>query len=230
MCGGAMSLPRRAMSEMGLAICCLMCDAPDEAGTERCKSCIGRHEKVRERVARGDDAVSRWGKELLAMMAAPERMDHDEVHGEVLRGYVKLLIEHEGPKAPPSQEEIDALFAAAKRRPKGSLIRDVANRNPWKDRPPSAQFAREMSEDMPEGVDVHAGQRTVPSREIEQVDRSDRLGEDTAITDRVEAYVAVRDAPEEIQDLLADAHIAEKVEKRAKWKDAGGSIDELLGD
>ena len=227
---GLMSLPRRAMSDMGLAICCLMCDAPDDAGSARCKTCIGQHGKVRERLSRGDDGVSRWGRELLAMMANPQQYDFDNVHGEVLQGYVRLLTEHEGPRAAPTQEEIDALFAAARARPKGSLIRDMANRNPWKDSPPSVQSAREMSDKIDEIDEGGVGQRTVPSREIEKVDRSDRPGEDTALTDRVSANVAVQDEPEELQDILADVHVAKRKAKRDKLSDAVEGLDDLLDD
>ena len=227
---GLMSLPRRAMSDMGLAICCLMCDAPDDAGSARCKACIGQHGKVRERLARGDDGVSRWGRELLAMMANPEQYDFDNVHGEVLQGYVRLLTEHEGPRAAPTQEEIDALFAAARARPKGSLIRDMANQNPWKDSPPSVQSAREMSDNIDETADESVGQRTVPSREIEKIDRSDRPGEDTALTDRVSANVAVQDEPEELQDILADVHVAKRKAKRDELTDAVEGLDDLLDD
>jgi hypothetical protein len=218
------------MSDMGFAVCCLMCDAIDEVGTARCKGCIIRHERVRERIARSDDDVSRWGKELLSMLAAPEKMDHDETHGELLRGYVHLINQHEGPRTPPSQEEIDALFAAAKKRPKGSLIQDMANRNPWKDKAPSARFARALSDDLPLGVDVHAGKRTVPSKVIDEVDRSDRVGEDITLTDRVSANAAVQNVPDDIRDLLADAHVAERKAKREKIKDAIEGVDDLLED
>ena len=225
-----MSLPRRAMSDMGLAICCLMCDAPDDAGSARCKACITQHGKVRERIAKGDDAVSRWGRELMAMMANPHQYDFDNVHGEVLQGYVRLLTEHEGPRAAPTQEEIDALFAAARSRTKGSLIRDMANRNPWKDAPPSVQSARSMSDGIGEVVEENVGQRTVPSREIEEVDRSDRPGEDSTLTDRVAANVAVQDEPEELQDILADVHVAKRKAKRDKLSDAVEGLDDLLDD
>jgi hypothetical protein len=225
-----MSLPRRAMSEMGMAICCLMCDAPDDVGSARCKVCITQHGRVRERLAKGDDGVSRWGRELLAMMSNPQQYDHDGVHGPVLQGYVLLLGEHEGPREAPTQEGIDALFAAAKARPKGSLIRDVANRSPWKDVPPSAQVAREMSDDMSEVDVVHTGKRTIPSREIENVDRSDRTGEDTNLTDRVAANVAVQDVPEELRDVLADVHVAKRKAKRDELSGALDGLDDLLDD
>lgn len=232
MSGGelSMSLPRRAMSGMGFAVCCLMCDAPDEAGSARCKSCISRHEKVRERLSKGDDGVARWGRELLSMLSMPEKMDHDEIHGEVLRGYVNLINQHEGPRTPPSQEEIDALFAAAKARPKGSLIQDMANRNPWKNAPPSARVAKAMSDEIPEVEEVHAGKRTVPSKAIEEIDRSDRVGEDLGLSDRVSANVAVQKAPADLQDLLADAHVEQRQAKREKLREAVDEIDELLDD
>lgn len=225
-----MSLPRRAMSDMGLAICCLMCDAPDDAGSARCKGCISRHGKMRERLARGDDGVSRLGQELLAMMSEPQRYDHDTVHGPVLQGYVRLMSDHEGPRAAPTQEEIDALFAAAKARPKGSLIRDMANRSKWKDSAPSARVARAMSEDMAEVHEVDAGKRTVPSREIAEVDRSDRAGEDAALTDRVAANVAAQNAPDELKDDLIDELMAKSKAKRDKLTDAMEGLDDLLDD
>jgi len=218
------------MSDMGLAVCCLMCDAPDDAGSPRCKGCISKHGKVRERLARGDDAVSRWGQELLAMMANPQRYDHDDVHGPVLQGYVRLLSTHEGPRVAPTQDEIDALFAAAKARPKGSLIRDMANRNPWRNAPPSARVARAMSDDMHEVEGVDVGKRTVPSREIEGVDRSDRVGEDAALTDRVAANVATQDVPEELKDVLVDELMAKSKAKRDKLSDAMEGLDDLLDD
>jgi len=227
---GLMSLPRRAMSDMGLAICCLMCDAPDDVGSARCKGCISKHAKVRERLTKTDDGVARWGRELLAMLGNPHQYDHDGVHGEVLSGYVRLLTEHEGPRVAPTQEEIDALFAAARARPKGSLIRDMANRNPWKDAPPSVQSARAMSDEINEVIEENVGQRTVPSREIEEVDRSDRPGEDAALTDRVSANVAVQDEPEELQDILADVHVAKRKAKRDKLSDAVDGLDDLLDD
>ena len=227
---GLMSLPRRAMSDMGLAICCLMCDAPDDVGSARCKTCITKHGRMRERIAKGDDAVARWGRELMAMMANPHQYDFDNVHGEVLQGYVRLLTEHEGPRVAPTQEEIDALFAAARARPKGSLLRDMANQNPWKDAPPSVQSARAISDGIDEAVEENIGQRTIPSREIEEVDRSDRPGEDTALTDRVAANVAVQDEPEELQDILADVHVAKRKAKRDKLRDAVEGLEHLLDD
>ncbi len=217
------------MSEMGLAVCCLMCDSPDETGTPRCRSCIQSHEKMRELVARDDEgALARFGKELLAMMSNPERYDHDEEHGEVLRGYVRLLAEHSGPRKPPTPQEIEQLFAAARARPKGSLIRDLANRSEWKDTPPSPRLARAMADDLPEASIPHTGKRTVPSRKIPKVDRSERPGEDVDLTDRITAQIASSDVPVELQDLITEVHIKDKKASREKWKETIEGLDDLL--
>ena len=214
---------------MGLAVCCLLCDVPDEVGSARCRSCIQSHEKMRERIARDDEGtLARFGKELLAMMSKPERYDHDPIHGEVLRGYVGLLAEHSGPRKPPTPQEIEQLFAAARARPKGSLIRDLANRSEWKDKPPSPRLARAMADDFPEARASDAGKRTVPSREIQKVDRAERPGEDLNLTDRIAAQQASQSAPEELQDLLAEVHIEDKKASREKWKETIEGLDDLL--
>jgi hypothetical protein len=217
------------MSEMGLAICCLLCDVPDKVGSARCRCCIQNHEKMRERIARDDEGtLARFGKELLVMMSKPERYDHDPIHGEVLRGYVGLLAEHSGPRKPPTPQEIEQLFAAARARPKGSLIRDLANRSEWKDKPPSPRLARAMADDFPEARAADAGKRTIPSREIQKVDRSERPGEDLDLTDRIAAQQASQSAPEELQDLLAEVHIEDKKASREKWKETIEGLDDLL--
>ncbi|MAT49325.1 MAG: hypothetical protein CMA27_05790 [Euryarchaeota archaeon] len=45
-----MSLPRRAMLEMGLEECCYVCDAPDEPKTNRCKLCINSHRLLMKKI------------------------------------------------------------------------------------------------------------------------------------------------------------------------------------
>jgi hypothetical protein len=106
----------------------------------------------------------------------------------------------------------------------------MANRNRWVEQPPDARRARALVDDMEGCQPAHTGKRTIPSREIEGVDRSDRLGEDTGMTDRVAANQAVRDAPEDLKDLLADVHVAQREKKRAKWKKAVDEIDDILDD
>ena len=106
----------------------------------------------------------------------------------------------------------------------------MANRSQWKDGAPSPELAKSMSDEIEE-VDVrHVGQRTVPSREIEEVDRSDRPGEDLSLTDRVVANAAVQSAPKELQELLADEHVAKRQAKRDELSEAVESLDEILDD
>jgi len=76
----------------------------------------------------------------------------------------------------------------------------------------------------------HVGKRTVPSRDIEEVDRSDRLGEDAELTDRVAANVATQDAPKEIKDVLIGEMMAERKAKRDEFSDAVEGLGDLLDD
>ena len=81
-----MSMPRRAMKEMGFQACCLRCDAVDIAASARCKRCITRHTAIRDYIASvsHDDPFTQFAKEMLVMAAAPHRHDHDEIHGTAL--------------------------------------------------------------------------------------------------------------------------------------------------
>jgi hypothetical protein len=78
--------------------------------------------------------------------------------------------------------------------------------------------------------EVDVGKRTVPSREIEAVDRSDRAGEDAALTDRVAANVAAQDAPDGLKDVLIDELMAKSKAKRDRLTDAMEGLDDLLDD
>ena len=95
-----------------------------------------------------------------------------------------------------------------------------------------ASFLEEqLTEDEIDEVEVeHVGKRTVPSREIDEVDRSDRLGEDAELTDRVAANVATQDVPKEMKDVLIDEMMAERKAKREEFSDAVEGLDDLLDD
>ena len=109
-------------------------------------------------------------------------------------GFVRQISDHdeEMPEAAKTQEEVEAKFDADREKGKGSLIRDMANRSPWKDGAPSPEVAKSMSDEIDEVEGRDIGRRTVPSRKIEGADRSDRLGEDADLTDRVAANVAAK--------------------------------------
>ena len=85
-------MPRRAMKDLGFQACCLRCDAPDIAGSNRCRKCISHHTKVRDLIAKApqSDELFQFARDLLAMAANPNRYDHDEVHGPSLREQQRL--------------------------------------------------------------------------------------------------------------------------------------------
>ena len=147
------------------------------------------------------------------------------------RGFVRRVTDYDEVLPDTStQGDVDARFEAARMKDKGSLIRDMANQSPWKDAPPSAELAKSMSDDIEEVEDDHVGRMTIPSREIERVDRSDRLGEDMELTDRVAATATIQDVPKDVKDLLVDAHVAEKKAKREELGSVMDSLDEILDD
>ena len=88
--------------------------------------------------------------------------------------------------------------------------------------------AREMVSEIELVDDAHMGKRTIPSKDIDRVDRSDRIGEDLELSDWVSANVAVQDEPAVLKDVLADVHVARRKEKREQLSAAVDSVDELL--
>ena len=217
--GNNMAIPRRAMQEMGFQSCCLLCDARDVAGTKRCRSCIDNHSKLRKRVDRlgSESPLAQFALELLQMISSPQKWDHDEVHGAELRRLQVLA----GSLAPPAKqtttEDISNLFAEQAAKEKGSVIQKVANRNPWKERPPDAEQIERFGANLPVVEDLMPGARTNPNRPIPKVDRSDRVGEDRELVDSVASRA-------EDDDSL--------VEKRSKarkdWGKALDLVDEIL--
>ena len=81
-----------------------------------------------------------------------------------------------------------------------------------------------------EAEDRHDGARTVPSRPINAVDRSDRVGEDRKMNDRLAAMEASADAPKALKDIVESATIAQRKRDREEWKNVQNSISELLDD
>ena len=149
-----------------------------------------------------------------------------------MRGYVRQIADHDEEEVvqATTQEGVEARFEADRNKQKGSIIRDMANRSEWKDGAPSPELAKSMSDEIDEVEVEHLGRRTVPSRAIDEVDRSDRPGEDLSLTDRVIANAAVQDAPVELQELLADEHVAKRKAKRDELSDAVESLDDILDD
>jgi ribosomal protein L40E len=224
-----MAMPRRAMKDLGFQACCLRCDATDLAGSERCRSCISHHKGVREQIAKAPQSneLFQLARDLLAMAASPNRYDHDEVHGPSLREQQLLANSLVEAKPLPTSEDISELFAAQAKRKKTSVVQTVGNQNPWKDQLPTEEVMTHMAESL-EAEDIAHGARTIPSRTIAPVDRSDRLGEDRKMVDKIEAEKAAIDAPEPLKDIVESATIAQRKRDRKDWEDAQSGVSELL--
>ena len=222
-------MPRRAMKDLGFQACCLRCDASDVAGSERCRSCITHHKGVREQIAKAPQSneLFQLARDLLAMAASPNRYDHDEVHGPSLREQQLLANSLVEAKPLPTSEDISELFAAQAKRKKTSVVQTVGNQNPWKDQLPTEEVMTHMAESL-EAEDIAHGARTIPSRTIARVDRSDRLGEDRKMVDKIEAEKAAIDAPEPLKDIVESATLAQRKRDRKDWEEAQSEVSELL--
>ena len=108
-----MAMPRIAMKDLGFQACCLRCDAKDVAGSERCRSCISHHKRVREQISKASpsDELFQFARDLLAMAASPNRYDHDEVHGPSLSEQQVLANSLAEAKPLPTSEDIQSVFA-----------------------------------------------------------------------------------------------------------------------
>jgi ribosomal protein L40E len=222
-------MPRRAMKDLGFQACCLRCDASDVAGSERCRSCITHHKDVREQIAKAPQSneLFQLARDLLAMAASPNRYDHDEVHGPSLREQQRLANSLVEAKPLPTSEDISELFAAQAKREKTSVVQTVGNQNPWKDQLPTEEVMTHMAESL-EAEDIAHGARTIPSRTIAPIDRSDRLGEDRKMVDKIEAEKAAIDAPEPLKNIVESATLAQRKRDRKDWEDAQSGVSELL--
>ena len=231
-----MSMPRKAMKELGFQACCLWCDAPDDAGVVRCSPCIQHHRMVRETIAASppDDPLYQLAKEIMSFAATPHRYDHDETHGAVLREQQRLAAGLSEPTALPTSEQVGDLFAQQRTSEKESLIRQIGNKNPWKNKPPSAEVARVLGQEAWSGDaldnDEHYGARTVPSSPIERVDRTERSGEDTALTDRVQSAAEVSSMEEDVAEIFEAIEFNRRQTKRKELKTALKDIKELVDD
>ena len=233
-----MSMPRKAMKELGFQACCLWCDAPDDAGAKRCGACITHHRTVRETIASSppDDPLYQLAKEIMAFAAAPHRHDHDETHGSVLREQQRLAAGLSNPSPLPTSEQVGDLFAKQKSTQKESLIQQIGNKNPWKERPPSAEIARVLGEEAWSDDalvdDENYGARTVPSSPIQEVDRTERPGEDTNLTDRVLAAADVsamdKDAAEIFEEIGFKRRQSEREDLKTTLKDIRKLVDDDL--
>lgn len=211
------------MAEMGLAGCCAWCDAPDTPGSDRCRACITTHRSVRDRLAAGADGpIDQAARHLLSLMAEPHRHDHDPIHGPVLKEQMRRLGVSARSRA-STQADVEAAFAASRARDKGSVVTNVGSRL---GDAPEADTARQLSEEVfdPEQINAEA-RRTIPSRPIAAVDRSDRLGEDPALEARISAERKAAEEPvESLRPVVEKAHLEGSIKRREAL---GGLLDEV---
>jgi len=122
-----------------------------------------------------------------------------------------------------TQADVEAAFAASRARDKGSVVKAVGNRL---GEVPEALTARELGKEMfdPEQINAEA-RRTIPSRPIDAVDRSDRLGEDPALEARIAAERKAAEEPtESLRAVVEKAHIEGSLKRREAL---GGLLDEV---
>ncbi|MCH2434824.1 MAG: hypothetical protein MK197_00840 [Candidatus Poseidoniaceae archaeon] len=226
-----MAMPRRAMKDLGFQACCLRCDAPDIAGSNRCRKCISHHTKVRDLIAKApqSDELFQFARDLLAMAANPNRYDHDEVHGPSLREQQRLANSMAESKPLPTSEDIGKLFESQAKREKKNVVQEVGNQNPWKDELPPEEVLNIMADSL-QAEEIEHGARTIPSRPIAAVDRSDRLGEDREMNDKVVAERVASEAPDSLKEVVEAATIAQRQRDREEWKDAQSEVSDLLDD
>lgn len=223
-----MSMPRKAMKSLGFQGCCLRCDAEDIGGLERCNVCISNHTNVRNRMvsASPDDKLFQHVKELYSMISEPQKHDYDPVHRNQLILQQELAGVLDNSTQSNRMEEIEEIFSNQREQKNKRLVQDLGNKNPWKNNTPSPEAARMIGEETWESGEKtdlsDYGARTIPSKPIENVDRSDRVGEDIDLSDAVQAKISGN----ENVDLV----LKEKKSERKKWVDVIGDISDILDD
>lgn len=206
--------------EMGMAVCCLGCDAADTPGSARCRSCISTHRSLQERIERlgNSDPVRQLASELSAMIRNPERFDHDEEHRSRLEQYQRLIGVHRGSRRKGSSEDMVDVFARQREGKRYDSSRDE-----------EIMHAKMLTS----GIEPAAApnpSRTIPSRAINQVDRGERPGEDHELNAMVEAKEKSKMVPDELMKAFESGHSKARESVRRSREEIVDSIDELLED
>lgn len=167
------------------------------------------------------------------MAAEPHRYDHDEVHGASLIQQQRLAGALVDAPAKPDGLAVAQAFEQQRSTVKANALRDIGNQNPWKDAPLEAKEAKEMAKTTweIEGEEVvHYGARTIPSQPIQPVDRSERIGEDTALTDRVHAAASQSSLDEDAAKIFEDIEFNQRQAERKALKSAMDDVKGLVDD
>ena len=126
-------------------------------------------------------------------------------------------------------EVLSSVVSQTKAKKKRNIVQEVGNQNKWKNELPAEEILQIMAETLaPE--ERHDGQRTVPSRPIPSVDRSDRPGEDSEMVDRLEAERVASEAPKDLRRAVESATLGEKKKRRFDWEKISSEVSNLLDD
>ena len=165
----------------------------------------------------GFSEVLQHMSDLFQMLSNPEKYDNDEIHGKELVKQQRLISGVDYERGFQYPDEIEDLFSKDISKTK-SLMSDLINKNPWKNKPPSSDVARIIGEETWLDEELsnisYDGKKTVPSKKIEPIDRSDRLGEDLDLLKNLE--------------LNSEAEVEEIKRKRKSLDDVISSLDEIL--
>ncbi len=222
------------MKDMGFQACCLWCDESDEVGSSRCKNCIEVHSRIREEIAKSqpDDSFYQFAKELIAMAVAPHRYDNDPIHGPFLEEQQRLAGQYIPKGKEQSEQDVLDIFENQKKVEKKNIIQSVANKNEWKDNPLEPELARKIGDETWKKDDLntteyHAG-RTIPSRVIDSVDRSDRVGEDSEMVTRTNIKAKTKNLDEGIVEILENEELHQKMVRKDAWDSTVSDVLDLL--
>jgi hypothetical protein len=127
-----------------------MCDAPDVTGSNRCKECINRHTRARDRLTTGKarTKAQRLARELVTMLADPFSHIDDDTHGKWMQSYSEMIRDHQHNPGKTGDERRSRSKRLSR---KTSLIQDVANKNKWAAKPPDETQMEEMREILRDG-------------------------------------------------------------------------------
>ena len=161
-----MSLPRRAMQEMGLQVCCLICDAKDEPKLKRCKKCISSHRSLMGEIEKisAESPIKHLAMELITMSRNPHKFPHNKEHTDSLEIYQTLILNHQRGDKEKSVEDIESVFLTQrenKKYSKGNINENIKN----------------IVKTIPRGIPQKLG-RTHPKKEVNKIKLNEKLGEE----------------------------------------------------
>ena len=109
----------------------------------------------------------------------------------------------------------------------------MANKNRWKDNPPEPELARKIGSETWDNKELNSNEyhtgRTIPSKNIAPVDRSDRVGEDLEMVTRTNIKAKNSDVDDEILEIIENEELYQKKVKKDAWDSTVSDVHDLLG-